>query len=107
MTIRIGYDPLVPRLPGSHIDDPKELGMRLREAREKAGVSQRKLAFAGCTNAYISRLESGHRIPSLQLIHEFARRLNVSPQWLASGGEELDEGPAALDAGVAPPPGAP
>jgi tetratricopeptide (TPR) repeat protein len=91
----------MPRLPGSHIDDPKKLGRRLREAREKAGVSQRKLAFAGCTNAYISRLESGHRIPSLQLIHEFARRLNVSPQWLATGVAEVDDRVAALDAEVA------
>jgi tetratricopeptide (TPR) repeat protein len=91
----------VPRLPGSHIDDPKELGRRLREAREKAGVSQRKLAFEGCTNAYISRLESGHRIPSLQLIHEFAKRLHVSPQWLATGVEETDDGAALLDAEVA------
>src|SRR5204862_238872 len=55
----------------------------------------------GCTNAYISRLESGHRIPSLQLIHEFARRLNVSPQWLATGVEELDDRAAVMDAEVA------
>jgi tetratricopeptide (TPR) repeat protein len=88
-------------LPGTHIDDPRKLGLRLRQAREKAGVSQRQLAFEGCTNAYISRLESGHRIPSLQLIHEFARRLNVSPQWLATGIEEIDDTAAALDAEVA------
>ena len=91
----------MPRLPGSHIDDPKELGRRLRAAREKAAVSQRQLAFEGCTNAYISRLESGHRIPSLQLIHEFARRLDVSPHWLATGVEEVDHSAAALDAEVA------
>jgi tetratricopeptide (TPR) repeat protein len=95
------YNPSVPRLPGTHIDDPKALGRRLREARENAGLSQRQLAFAGCTNAYISRLEAGHRIPSLQLIHEFARRLGVSPQWLATGAEEVDEGAALLDAEVA------
>jgi tetratricopeptide (TPR) repeat protein len=91
----------MPRLAGTHIDDPKELGRRLREAREAAGVSQRRLAFEGCTNAYISRLESGHRTQSLQLIHEFARRLNVSPQWLATGIEEVDDGTAAIDAEVA------
>jgi tetratricopeptide (TPR) repeat protein len=97
----IGYDQSVPRLPGTHIDDPRELGRRLREAREKSGLSQRQLAFEGCTNAYISRLESGHRIPSLQLIHEFARRLHVSPQWLATGVEELDDDATLLDAEVA------
>jgi tetratricopeptide (TPR) repeat protein len=92
---------MMPRLPGSHIDDPRELGRRLRTARENARLSQRQLAFEGCTNAYISRLESGHRIPSLQLIHEFARRLNVSPQWLATGVDEVDDSTAAMDAEVA------
>src|SRR5438876_4373684 len=91
----------MPRLPGSHIDDPKNLGRRLREAREHEGLSQRQLAFRGCTNAYISRLEAGHRIPSLQLIHEFARRLHVSPQWLATGVEERDDSASLLDAEVA------
>jgi tetratricopeptide (TPR) repeat protein len=97
----VRYDSTVPRLPGTHIDDPRRLGQRLREARERVGLSQRQLAFEGCTNAYISRLEAGHRIPSLQLIHEFARRLQVSPQWLATGVEEVDAGAALLDAEVA------
>lgn len=95
------YDSTVPRLAGTHIDDPRELGRRLRDAREAAGLSQRQLAFEGCTNAYISRLEAGHRIPSLQLIHEFAKRLRVSPQWLATGVEECDNNAALLDAEVA------
>ncbi|HEY6054431.1 MAG TPA: helix-turn-helix transcriptional regulator, partial [Gaiellaceae bacterium] len=74
----------MPRSASTHVDDPKSVGRRLREAREAAGISQRKLAFPGCTSAYISRIEAGQRIPSLQLIHEFARRLRVSPEWLAT-----------------------
>jgi len=91
----------MPRVPGTHVDDPRQVGRRLREARERAGLSQRDLAFPGCTNAYISRIESGNRIPSLQVIHQFARRLGLSPQFLATGVEEEDVDQALLDAEVA------
>lgn len=91
----------MPRTASTHVDDPRAVGRRLREAREAAGISQRKLAFAGCTSAYISRIEAGQRIPSLQLIHEFARRLRVTPEWLATGVEgDVDEA-ELLDAEVA------
>ncbi|HVS86207.1 MAG TPA: helix-turn-helix domain-containing protein [Gaiellaceae bacterium] len=69
----------------NHVDDPRRFGQRLREARENAGLSQHALSFPGCTNAYLSRIEAGERTPSLQLIHELARRLDVSPEWLATG----------------------
>ena len=71
----------------SHVDDPKAAGRRLREARERAGLSQRQLAFPGCTAAYISRLESGDRTPSLQLLREIGKRLGVSADWLATGAD--------------------
>jgi tetratricopeptide (TPR) repeat protein len=61
------------------------VGERLREARERAGLTQRDLAFPGCSPAYISRIESGDRIPSLQLLRELGRRLNVSEDYLATG----------------------
>jgi tetratricopeptide (TPR) repeat protein len=75
----------VPRRPSTHVDDPKLVGQRLREAREKAGLSQGKLAFDGCTTAYISRIEAGTRIPSLQILTELARRLDVPVDYLARG----------------------
>jgi|SRR5581483_105586 len=77
----------MPRVKSTHVDDPRAVGRRLREARERAGLSQRELAFAGCSPAYISRIESGDRIPSLQLIRELARRLSVSEEFLAQGRE--------------------
>lgn len=84
----------------AHIDDPKAFGRRLREARKQVGMSQRALAFHGCTAAYISRIEAGERTPSLQVIHEFARKLRVSPVYLATGVEdEADR--ELLDAEVA------
>jgi tetratricopeptide (TPR) repeat protein len=75
----------VPRQPSTHVDDPAAVGRRLREARETAGLTQRELSFEGCTAAYISRIEAGARVPSLQILHEFAKRLGVSPEFLATG----------------------
>lgn len=67
------------------MDDPAAVGRRLREARERAGISQRQLSFEGCSPAYISRIEAGERIPSLQLLREMGRRLGVSEDFLATG----------------------
>jgi transcriptional regulator with XRE-family HTH domain len=74
-----------------HYDDPAAVGKRLFEAREAAGLSQRELAFPGCSAAYISRIERGERIPSLQVMRELARRTDVSEHELAFGREPLDE----------------
>ena len=71
---------VMPRSLTTHIDSPKEVGVRLKTARERAGLSQRQLAFPGCTAAYISRLEAGARVPSLQMINQLALRLEVSGQ---------------------------
>jgi tetratricopeptide (TPR) repeat protein len=75
----------VPRRKSTHVDDPAAVGRRLRDARERAGLSQRQLSFDGCSPAYISRIEAGERIPSLQLLREMGRRLGVSEDWLATG----------------------
>ncbi len=72
-----------------HYDDPVAVGRRLHEAREGAGLSQRELAFPGCSAAYISRIERGERIPSLQVMRELARRIGVSETVLAYGRESL------------------
>lgn len=77
----------MPRRPSTHVDDPAEVGRRLRDARSAAGLSQRQLAFPGCTAVYISRIESGDRIPSLQVLRELGSRLGVSADWLATGAE--------------------
>jgi tetratricopeptide (TPR) repeat protein len=80
---------MAPRQKLSYVDDAVSVGRRLRAAREQAGISQRALSFPGCTAAYISRIENGERIPSLQLLREFAARLNVGEQYLAYGRDEL------------------
>jgi len=73
-----------------------KVGQRLRAAREAAGLTQRQLSFPGCTNAYISRVEAGMRVPSLQVIREFARRLHVSSEYLATGIATDDAGEAPI-----------
>src|SRR2546421_4834995 len=78
----------MPRSLTTHIDSPREVGLRLKAARERAGLSQRQLAFPGCTAAYISRIEAGARIPSFQILREFAKRLGLSADYLATGVEE-------------------
>jgi len=71
------------------------VGVRLKEARERAGLSQRALAKPGYTGAYISRIENGNRTPSLALLRELARRLGVSEGHLARGEESTPELPVS------------
>ena len=92
----------MPRSLTTHIDSPRQLGIRLKKARERAGLSQRQLAFPGCTAAYISRLEAGARVPSLQMVNQLALRLEVTGQWLAIGVDAAFVEPVELlDAEVA------
>jgi tetratricopeptide (TPR) repeat protein len=80
-----------------HVDSAERLAARLREARSAAGLRQSDLAFPGCSTGYVSRIEKGERVPSLQVVRELARRLGVTESWLAKG-ENGDAG--ALDAPI-------
>jgi tetratricopeptide (TPR) repeat protein len=91
----------LPRRKSTHVDDPREVGRRLRDARERAGLSQRQLSFPGCSPAYISRIEAGDRIPSLQLLREMGRRLGVSEDYLATGTERGDDPAGLIEAELA------
>src|SRR5262245_33163359 len=93
--------PPVPRRKSTHVDDPAAVGRRLRDARERAGLSQRQLSFPGCSPAYISRIEAGDRIPSLQLLREMGKRLGVSEDYLATGAERDDTQAGLVEAEIA------
>lgn len=80
----------------SHVDDPAAVGRRLKDARLTAGLSQRGLSFPGCSAAYISRLEAGDRVPSLQLLRKLAQKLNADEQYLATGVERVEQMPPEL-----------
>jgi transcriptional regulator with XRE-family HTH domain len=81
----------MPRTPyRRHIDDVDSFALRLRQARERLNLSQRGLAFPGCSPAYISRIEGGARVPSLHIIKELSARLGVDADWLATGSSSGD-----------------
>jgi tetratricopeptide (TPR) repeat protein len=85
-----------------HVDDPLAVGQRLREARERAGLSQRELAGDACTSAYVSRLELGQRVPSIQLLRLLGSRLGVDADFLATGlAADGDGSSTLLDAEIA------
>lgn len=93
----------MPRQKSTHVDNPDAVGLRLKASREAAGLSQRALAFPGCSPAYISRVEAGERIPSLQVIRELGRRLGVTEDYLARGApnQAAPDDPRLLEADLA------
>jgi tetratricopeptide (TPR) repeat protein len=77
------------RQKASHVDSAAAVGARVRALRLEHGLLQRDLAFDGCTAAYISRIEAGARVPSLQLLRQLGARLGVSADYLATGTEDI------------------
>lgn len=68
-----------------HVDDLAALGRRIRTRRLALGLSQRDLAFDGCSYAYISRIEAGTRQPTDQVVEELAHRLGTTRRYLKTG----------------------
>lgn len=69
--------------------DTKAMGERVRALRLARGVSQRELAFPGCSYAYLSRIEAGTRTASGHMLDELARRLGTTRRYLETGEETL------------------
>lgn len=68
-----------------HVDDTKALGRRVREMRTRRDLSQRELAFDGCSYAYLSRIEAGTRQPTDQVLAVLAEKLGTSVRYLKTG----------------------
>lgn len=78
------------------------IGMRLREHRKKAGLSQEELSRrlgqmnTSARQTHISAIECGHNTPSLALLINMARVLETDPNallgWDAEGMKERVEG---------------
>ena len=61
-------------------------GERVRELREKRGMTQEKLAQAAdLTTSFVSTVERGQKAPSLNTILKLARALKVDAGELLSG----------------------
>ncbi len=59
----------------------KKVGQRIVRAR--GSLSQRQLGkLVGVSGAYISRIEHGERVPTLQLLERIAAALGVELVWL-------------------------
>jgi transcriptional regulator with XRE-family HTH domain len=61
--------------------DRRELGARLRQLRQEAGLTGEQLAgFLGVDQSTVSRLETGRSLPRVDQIEAWARATNPSPK---------------------------
>ena len=66
------------------------IGERIREMRERRQLSQGDVEErTGLLRCYISRVENGHTVPSLETLEKFAGALDVPLYQLFYYGEEL------------------
>lgn len=66
--------------------DPRAIGRRVREEREKAGLSLAQLAAAsGLSKAYLVRLENQAGNPSIEVIAQIADALDLTVADLIGG----------------------
>ncbi|MBF0179947.1 MAG: helix-turn-helix transcriptional regulator [Magnetococcales bacterium] len=67
-------------------EDDVLFGKRLKQARDRAGISQRQLGFRiglepSGASPRINRYERGTRAPAFAIVKEIAAELNVSPSF--------------------------
>lgn len=72
-------------------------GQRLRELRQKCGVTQHQLAqAAGLTDAYVSNMENGFAVPSLTTVLRLAVALRCKVTELVSVFDRVPDLPSLL-----------
>ncbi|MBP2336795.1 transcriptional regulator with XRE-family HTH domain [Saccharothrix coeruleofusca] len=71
-------------------------GSRLRAVRQRRGLAQKDLAGPGVSMSYVSRLESGDRLPSPSVIARLAEVLQVDPRELTGETRSASTEQAAL-----------
>ena len=73
-----------------------EVGERIRQRREQAGLRQRDIADALQLSAQaVSKWERGENAPDIGLLPQLARLLGISTDWLLAG---FDDSPDLLKA---------
>jgi len=66
----------------------RQVGVRVRELREKQGVAQEKLAWsAEISKGYLSEIEAGRKSPSVAVLRALAAEMDV-PLWALFIGQE-------------------
>jgi transcriptional regulator with XRE-family HTH domain len=77
-------------------EDDGHVGTFIREHRERANLSLRRLADrAGVSNPYLSQIERGIRRPSAEILKRLSRALEVSAESLYTRAGLIDAWPAA------------
>jgi len=70
------------------------IGQRIRQLREQKGLSQGDIEKAsGLLRCYISRVEHGHTVPSLETLERFSAALDVPLYRLFYTGEDAPATP--------------
>jgi len=70
------------------------IGTRIRELRAQKGMSQGDIEeITGLLRCYISRVENGHTIPSLETLERFAAALDIPLYRFFYTGEDLPSTP--------------
>jgi transcriptional regulator with XRE-family HTH domain len=82
----------------AHVQREGEVfGRRLRELRQKYGVTQEQLSIAtGLTEGYISNMERGLKVPSLTTILRIAVALKCKVTELVSVFDQMTDLPSLL-----------
>jgi transcriptional regulator with XRE-family HTH domain len=76
-------------------EDDSHVGSFIREQRERANLSLRRLAErAGVSNPYLSQIERGIRRPSAEILKRLSRALEVSAESLYTRAGLIEEGSA-------------
>jgi transcriptional regulator with XRE-family HTH domain len=66
------------------------IGDRIRALREQRGLSQGQIEKrTGLLRCYISRVENGHTVPSIETVEKLARALDVPLYQIFWDGEEM------------------
>lgn len=72
---------------------PPDLGEFIRQQRQRANLSLRRLADrAGISNPYLSQIERGIRRPSAQILKQISRALSISAETMYSRAGLIEEG---------------
>lgn len=75
-------------------DKQSDVGEFIRQQRERANLSLRRLAErAGVSNPYLSQIERGIRKPSAEILMRISRALEISAESLYSRAGLIDESP--------------
>lgn len=83
---------LVKREQALNENKQSDLGEFIRQQRERANLSLRRLADkAGISNPYLSQIERGIRRPSAQILKNLSRALEISANSLYSKAGLIDE----------------